>query len=155
MPDLIEIRTTPPDLFQRMERYPKQLDKEMEDTMNDAMILIQGSVPPYPPRNENSNRTGSLGRTIGSQVVGATSSKRWDTPEDKVRTVKRLGSGKYEARFGTRLFYAPKVIGSETQSPLFKALGWWTMRDVKNKAEPGIVKLFNAMADRLVKFLGG
>ena len=151
MPDLIEIQVNPPDLFQRMERYPKELDREMGTTMSAALLHVQGSVPPYPPQRTGSSykRTGTLGRTLGASMDGGA------VGSPDINTIKRLGSGKYEARFGTRLHYAPKVIGAETQEPLFKTLGWWTMRDVKNKAEPGIVKLFNAMADRLVKFLGG
>lgn len=148
--DLIEIHLTPPDLFSRFERYPKELEKEIKTTMEASLLHVWGSVPAYPPQRIGSSyhRTGTLGRTLGTSEGGTKSNK----PE--IYTIKAIGSSKYEARFGTRLHYAPQVIGTETQKPLFKQLKWWTMRDVKNKAEPGIIKLFGAMTERLVKFLG-
>ncbi len=146
-----QIRVNPPDLFSRFERYPKQLDAEVDKTLEQSLLHIQGSVPAYPRQRSGSSykRTETLGRSLGSGFGGG----QGGNPD--IRQIKKLGSGKYEARFGTRLHYAPKVIGTHTQKPLFKSLGWWTMRDVKNKAEPGIKKLFDAMAKRLAKFLGG
>jgi len=149
--DLIEIHMTPPDLLQRMAAYPKDLDREMRKTSEAALLHVQGSVPAYPPQKAGSSyaRTGTLGRTLGSSMSGGVAG----SPD--IKAIKRIGQGKYEARFGTRLFYAPDVIGTGTQKSLFKRLGWWTMRAVQKLAEPGIVKLFNAMAERMVKKIGG
>lgn len=148
--DLIEIHINPPDLFSRFERYPKELEKEMRFTLDQSLHHVWGSVPAYPQQRANSSyrRTGTLGRTLGISMQGGQSGKA------EIFTIKSIGSSKYEARFGTRLHYAPQVIGTQTQKALFKSLRWWTMEDIRKKAEPGIVKLFNLMAERLVKFLG-
>ena len=45
----IEVRFNPPDLPQRMKHYPQKLQQEMERTMKESLIHVQGSVPPYPP----------------------------------------------------------------------------------------------------------
>ena len=65
----------------------------------------------------------------------------------------KIGGG-YEARLGTNLSYAPAVIGTESQQPAFRGR-WWTMKTVMEKAKPGIERLFEAMAGRLVGFLEG
>ena len=46
------------------------------------------------------------------------------------------------------------VIGTESQQPAFRGR-WWTMKTVMEKAKPGIERLFEAMAGRLVGFLEG
>ena len=150
-PPVIEIRMNPPDLLQRMAKYPKQLDKEMGQTMDDAIKYVWVSVPAYPPKSPNSRyvRTGTLGRSLGSSGQGG----RMGNPD--IKQTRRIGQGKYEGRFGTRLHYAPKVIGANTQLPLFKKLGWFTMKTIQDKATKGVVMLFEKMAQRMVKFLGG
>jgi len=139
----IEVRITPPDLIQRMHRYPQQLNQEMERTIKQALAHTQGSVPPYPapPPGSSYVRTGTLGRTIG---LGG----RADIYETR-----RVGAG-YEARLGTRLDYAPYVIGPETQAAPHRGR-WWTMRTVLEKAMPGIERLYEAAANRMVAFLEG
>lgn len=144
MTDEIDIKLTPPDLIQRMRRYPEKLTEEMETTTRAALLHTQGSVPSYPPARPESSyvRTGTLGRSIGLNG-------RADIYE-----VRKIGAG-YEARLGTRLEYAPPVIGSESQLPFFKRRGWWTMKIVLDKATPGIVRLYQAMGARMVHFLEG
>lgn len=141
----IEVTFRPPDLVRRMQRYPDKLHEEMGKTMTQSLAHLQGSVPPYPPAWPSSSyrRTGTLGRSIG---LGG----RADIYE-----VKSLGSGGYEARLGTRLNYAPQVIGPNDQLPLFKARGWWTLRTALDKAKPGIERLFQAMVKRLAAYLEG
>lgn len=141
----IEITFKPPDLVRRMHRYPDKLREEMERTMNQSLKHVQGSVPGYPPAVPTSSyvRTGTLGRTIGAGGGQA-----------DIYEVKGIGAG-YEARLGTRLEYAPYVIGPDDQKPLFKARGWWTMRTVLEKAKPGVERLFEAMARRMANYLGG
>lgn len=149
--DLVEVRLNPPDLIQRMSRYPKELDKEMDKATEQAMLYVWGNVPPYPAKRPGGyQRTGTLGRSLGSSMSGGTTG---GTPD--IYTVKRIGQGKYEGRFGTRLHYAPDVIGSQTQKQLFKKIGWWTMKTIKEKSEKGIQKIFDSMAKRLVKLIGG
>ena len=147
---IIEASLNPPDLLQRMERYPAELKAETEQTLGKALYHVWGSVPAYPPATPGQayQRTGTLGRSLGTSQQGGKSGK----PE--IFTIKRLGSTKYEARIGTRLKYAPDVIGTNTQRPQFKARNWWTMATVVERAEKGVHKLFEAMSKRLVKFLG-
>jgi len=141
--ELIEVKMNPPDLLQRMAKYPKELDREMNKTTEAAVLHVHASVPPYPavPVGSSYIRTGTLGRSL---AIG---------DGQNIKTVKRLGQGRYEGRFGTRLYYAPHVIGTLTQARHMKH--WWTMKTVKDKAQAGIQKLFDKMAGRMVKFLGG
>ena len=143
MTDTITVTFNPPDFPQRMQQYPKELQREMERTMNQALTHLQGSVPPYPPPPPASRyiRTGTLGRSIG---LGGRA---------EIYEVRKIGGG-YEARLGTNLSYAPAVIGTESQQPAFRGR-WWTMKTVMEKAKPGIERLFEAMAGRLVGFLEG
>lgn len=144
MANEVEIRFTPPDLIRRMERYPDELHKEMERTMQQSLAHVQSSVPGYPPARPSSSyrRTGTLGRSIG---LGG---------KAEIYEVKRIGQG-YEARLGTRLHYAPSVIGPNDQLPFFQARGWWTLRTALDKAKPGIERLFEGMSRRMVEFLEG
>lgn len=139
----IEIEIKPPDLANRLRRYPDLLDDEAAKTMRQALAHLQGSVPPYPPAPPNSSyvRTGTLGRTIGSGGGRA-----------DIYTVEKIGGG-YEATLGTRLEYAPSVIGEE-QGKSFRGR-WWKLNSVLKRAEPGIVRLYEAMVERLAKRLGG
>lgn len=144
MTDYITVKFNPPDLPQRMKRYPQRMNEEMERTMKQSLLHMQGSVPPYPPARPSSSyvRTGTLGRSIG---LGG----RADIYE-----VSRIGGG-YEAQLGTRLEYAPQVIGAQSQTPFFKSRGWWNMREVLEKARPGVERLFEAMSKRLASWLDG
>ena len=142
----LEIRFNPPDLLKRMEKYPRKLDKEMGGTMDKALAHVTGSVPSYPPQNPSSKyaRTGTLSRTIG--LSG---------PPD-IREIKRMGQGKYEGKIGTRLHYAPYVIGEQTQARhVARSANWWTTATILKRALPGIVRLFNGTAERMAKFLDG
>ena len=150
-PDVIEIVMNPPDLLQRMARYPKELDREMNKTTEAAVLHVWGSVPPYPAKPVGSTyvrmASAGLGGSLGTGEGGGKSG------QPDIKTVKRIGQGRYEGRFGTRKYYAPHVIGTLTQAWHMKH--WWTMKDVKNKAQAGIQRLFDKMAGRMVKFLGG
>ena len=129
MTDSIELRITPPDLVPRMRRYPEKLQSEMERTMKQSLAHLQGSVPEYPAADPSSSyvRTGTLGRSIG------------------------LGG---RAKFGTRLSYAPYVIDADRQARMHSGR-WWTLQSVLGRAQPGIMRLFEAMTRRMVEFLGG
>lgn len=143
MPE-ITVTFTPPDLLQRMARYPERLDAELERTTKQALMHTRGSVPPYPPARPESRyvRTGTLGRSVG---LGG---------QADIFEVRSLFGG-YEARLGTNVEYAPPVIGDGTQTAFFKGRGWWTMRTVLERAKPGIERLYEAMCKRMVEFLGG
>ena len=146
MTTTIEVTYDPPDLLERMARYPQELDEEMRTTAKKALFHLQGSVPEYPPPPAGSRyqRTGTLGRSIG---LGG--------PAD-VMMVKKVGGG-YESTLGTRLEYAPYVIGSSEDQPsqARHMSHWWTTQTIAEKAEPGIERLYNNSAERMVAFLEG
>lgn len=142
---IFEIRFTPPDLIQRMNRYPERLRQEMATATRKALLHLQGSVPPYPPARPESRyrRTGTLGRSIG---LGGSQADIYE--------VRPIGGG-YEARFGTRLSYAPPVIGPESQTAFFAGRGWWTLATALSKAQPGIELIYEHMCQRMASFLDG
>src|SRR5689334_23309717 len=96
------------ELIKRMKAYPDQLTKSVRVTMQAVLLAVWEAVPPYPPPPEGStyDRTGTLGRTLGSGFEGGQSG------QPDVFTIKELGSA-WEAHFGTNLDYAPYVIGDE------------------------------------------
>lgn len=139
----IEVTTTPRDLFQRMERYPSELDAQMNRTMEQVGLHLVKSVPPYPPPPEGSTyvRTVVLGKSLTKGGGGNV----WNN--------QKLGQGNYEFTFGTNIEYGPFVIGDDTQA---RHMGhWWRMSTVAKKAQPGIVRLFDAMANRIAGWLEG
>lgn len=143
MPE-ITVKFMPPDLIQRMHRAPEKLDAELERTTKQALMHTVGSVPAYPPALPTSSyvRTGTLGRSVG---LGG---------QADIYEVRSLFGG-YEARLGTNVEYAPRVIGDGSQWAFFKARGWWTMKTILERATPGIQRLYEAMCKRLVEYLDG
>lgn len=149
MPDPIEVTTTPPDLIQRMQRYPAQLDAAMQKTAKAAILTVHENVPPYPRRpNSSYRRTGTLGRSLGVGQGGG------PIGSADIMQVKRLGTGQYEGTFGSRLSYAPDVVGDPGQKPIHKGI-WWTITDVANRAAPKVVRLYEEVSKQMVKFLEG
>ena len=145
MADRITITINPPDLIQRMRRYPDELRDEMEKSTRAALAHVQGSVPSYPPARPESRyrRTGTLGRSIGSGGGRAA-----------IYTVEAIGGG-YEGTLGTRLEYAPQVIGPDDQTPFFAGRGWWTLDAALERAEPGIERIYEHMCKRMAARLDG
>src|SRR5512139_2858170 len=148
MPDAIEIKGLD-ELIRRMQQYPDKLKRSMELTMKAAMLALWENVPPYPPEPENSTytRQGILGKTLGSSMAGGKGSNEPDIYE-----VKPMGSG-YEGRFGTKLEYAPFVIGDETQSR--RMSHWWKIGSIATRAAGKIESLFKTLGDNLASFLDG
>lgn len=143
----IEIRTNPPDLFQRLEGYEQRVDTEINKTMEAALRHVEGSAPEYPVQGAGItyNRTYTLGRSIGLQGGRA-----------EIREVRRIGRGKYEGRVGTRLYYAPYVIGDpQARNIQASSSNWWTITDWAKKAEKGIANLFEKMCDRMASWIDG
>jgi hypothetical protein len=146
----IEIRTVPPDLLQRMQRYPDKLDAVLLKTGEAALLHVQGSIPDYPPPlpDQRYRRTGTLGRTLGVGMSGGVIGPA------QIQQVRRIGAAGFEARLGTNLSYAPDVIGDGTQKAIF-AGRWWTMRKVAELARAGVVRLYQAAAERMADWLEG
>ena len=147
MTSAIEIRGLK-ELIQRMQAYPRQLQESVGVTMDAAMLALHENVPPYPPPPETStyDRTGTLGRSLGSDVGGG----RSGTPD--IYEVREMGSS-WEGHFGTNLDYAPYVIGEESQSRHMQH--WWTLKTVADKATDKINRMFGTLAEKLAKFLEG
>jgi len=59
-----------------------------------------------------------------------------------------------EAKFGSRLGYAPDVIG-ENQDPFFSGRGWWTIVEIAHRSRKKIERLFKIMAEEMARFLDG
>ena len=143
--------TTPPDLLQRMAKYPQQLDDVMMKAGKASLLVIQENVPPYPPQPPNSHyrRTGTLGRSLGvGQTGGAVG-----MPD--IFTVKKVGSHAYEGEFGSRLSYAPDVVGEGSQKPIFKAIGWFTTKTIAQRAAGKVVEVYEIAARKMAEFLEG
>lgn len=137
------------EVIQRMEQYPDELHKGMEAAMDATMLVLWENVPPYPPPPDNSSyrRTGTLGRTLGSSMSGGKSGGEPDIYE-----VRPIGSG-FEGRFGTRLEYAPYVIGDDTQA--WMHYQWWTISTVAIRATAKITKLWQLLGEKMARFLDG
>ena len=144
---IIEIRGLA-ELQQRMRDYPKQLAAAIQKTLQASLLTLWENVPPYPPPPEDSTyvRTGTLGRTLGSNIEGG----RSGGPD--VYEVRQLGSV-WEGHFGSALEYAPHVIGDDTQARQNEH--WWKISVIKERAEEKIIKLFGILAEKMAKFLDG
>lgn len=138
------------ELLARMKAYPVKMVQLIAVTMRASLITLWENVPPYPaePPNSAYDRTGTLGRTLGSSASGGTSGG-----EPSIFTVRKLGEG-FEGRFGTNLSYAPYVIGDDTQAAVHSGR-WWNMRFVANKASEKINRLWQTLGDKMAKFLEG
>lgn len=137
------------ELRERMGRFPEKLDEGMEQAMKVTLLLVHGAMPGYPPAPMGSTyrRTGTLGRTLGSSATGGASSQ----PE--IYTVEKMGHG-WEGRFGTRLKYAPYVIGDEQQAKVHQGR-WWVLSDVATRAQGKIQRNWELLAKYMAKFLEG
>lgn len=149
MPTVIEV-TGLDELIERMQRYPVEMHKAQALTTSAALIVLWENVPPYPKQpGEGSEyqRTGTLGRTLGSGEAGGT------VGNPDIFTVKPIGSRGYEGKFGTRLSYAQYVIGDTTQAAHMGY--WWQMKDIAAKSAAKIGRLFNELGEKMARFLEG
>ena len=150
MTDQMTVEFTPPDLLERMRRYPQQLDKVTKYTLGASMLTLQENVPPYPkpPPNSRYKRTGQLGRSLGSSMGGGV------TGTPSINQIKKLGPGAYEGAFGTNLGYAPDVIGNNTQKPVHRGR-WWVMRQILELSTAKINRLWENTSKQLAGYLDG
>ena len=148
MANSIEIRGLD-ELIRRMQQFPERLEASMRETMQAALLTLWENVPPYPapPAGSSYDRTGTLGRTLGSSEGGGTGGGQPDVYE-----VREMGSG-FEGQFGTNLDYAPYVIGDDMQS---RHMGhWWKISVIKDRAQAKIEGLFSTMGEKIAEFLEG
>lgn len=139
------------EIRRKLARFPNKFAAAMRDTMLAALYKIWELVPPYPiaPAGvDDSGRTGTLGRSLGVSEGG----HRFGKPQ--IFEVKQLGAGtaaNFQGEFGTRVQYAPKVIGDDQRMPW--ASYWWNLRVVARGAIEPVLKLFQAMVDEVVRWL--
>lgn len=150
MTDSLEFQWIPADLPRRMAAYAEEMDREAEVAGNEALDALNQSVPAYPspPADSKYVRTERLGRSLGSGFGGG----KMGLPD--VYQFQRLGAGQYEGTFGSRLPYAPWVVGTKKQAGVH-AGRWWVMADLLDRAKDKVAAPFVAAGKRLVAFLGG
>jgi hypothetical protein len=148
----IHVEFDPPDLVQRMRRYPQRLDKIMRLNMRATLVVLQKNVPAYPDRPTPSSykRRGSAGLagSLGSSMTGGA------VGQPDIQVVKALGTGHYQGEFGSRLDYASYVVGDPGQAWMHRGI-WWTMATIKKRAQAKIDRLWERMAERMARFIEG
>lgn len=137
------------ELLERMKKYPLEMHKAMAKTMAASLLVLWENVPGYPPPPEGStyDRTGTLGRSLGSDIGGGKGG------DPSIFAIKPLGSAGYEGKFGTNLEYADVVIG-EHQARVH-AGRWWNIYAIAEKAADKINGLWRTLGDQMAKFLEG
>lgn len=134
------------ELQRQFRRFPQEYKREVKRTLKAGLLVLQEKVPAYPaqPLGSTYERTGQLGRSLGNSESGS----RVGSAD-----VQRIDGVSLEATFGSNTVYAEDVIGEGTQKPIFRRIGWWTVRDIAKNAERKLVQLFNDLADDLAAFL--
>lgn len=127
----------------RLTQYPGKFGEVLHETLQTSMTVLDESKPEYPPKPTGSTyvRTGTLGRTLGS-----------GNSYNGIRTVKPGQGRLMSAEWGSRLKYAPYVIGEKEQAWMHKGR-WWTVATVASRAKPKIEALFRQMTEVLAKWL--
>jgi len=115
--------------------------------MQASLNVLHENVQPYPapPPDSTYRRTGTLGRTLGSSESGGESGK------PQIFEVKQMGH-EVTGRFGTKLEYAPYVIGEGEQAEVHKGR-WWTVKTIAEKAKAKIDRIWQAVGDALARYL--
>ena len=137
------------ELRRRMQKFPHVYNQRIKTTMSWSLHKLWSNVPAYPPKPEGStyDRQGILGKSLGSGMGGG---KAQGTPE--IFDMFEQGGKIDGAEFGTRLEYAPFVIGERQAGHMGH---WWTMKWIAKKTKPQIIKAFKKMAAGLARFLEG
>ena len=136
----------------RFQKFPQKYKNTIMVNLRAALHILWEQVPPYPKQWPNSTyvRQGILAKSLGSDMdTGGKSAGRPDIFEVK------MGPQMSGATFGSRLEYAPRVIGEGTQEEMFRQRGWWTMATIAKRAVPRLNKLFERMVTSLARWLDG
>lgn len=150
MPENIIIRGLD-EIIERLRRKDEKVKQGTKVAMDASLLVLWQNVPPYPNKPEDSNydRTGTLGRTLGSGEGGGQSALN-----PTIYEVREMGEANYEGHFGTDLNYAPSVIGDEDQAWMHRGR-WWQMHDIREKAQERIEKIFQMLGDKVKSFIEG
>ena len=129
------------ELLAKMRQFPQKLRQMERVGMNASLLVLKENVPPYPspPVDSTYRRTGTLGRTLGASSA-----------KPDIYTVKGLGTNHVEGRFGTRLSYAPYIIGDQQAR---QNRHWWKLDSILPKAQEKIVKIWDGIMQQMAKFL--
>lgn len=123
----------------KLKNLPELLNRNMKTAMSNSLLVLHGNVLPYPPKPEKSTyrRTGTLGRSLGSNEGGG----KGGTP-----TVYSItGSGiNMAGKFGTNLNYAKYVIDPDRQAYMHEGR-WWTMKNIMEKSKDKINQVWAMM----------
>jgi len=135
------------ELQAKFAKFPQVFQAALSTTMEAVLYKIWEYVPAYPPPPPNSTytRTGLMGRSIGVSEGGHKLGK------PGIFEIRKRGASFMSASFGTRLSYAPDVIGESQKAP--HNARWWTLGGVARMAEAATIKLFELMARKLVAWL--
>ena len=134
------------ELRQRFADFPRKFTAGMRKALEASLLVLWENVPPYPSRQSDYRRTGTLGRTLGVGESGGREGK----PD--IYQVIKLGGDMDAGEFGTRLDYARYVIGDGEQA-WFHQPYWWTMSDIAEGAEDKIIQVFDQLAEALAAWL--
>ena len=137
------------ELRRRMRQFPQKYNQAVKTTLSWSLHKLWSNVPPYPPKPTGStyDRKGILGKSLGSSEGGG---KAQGEPD--IFVMYEHGGNVDNAEFGTRLNYAPFVLGERQASHMGH---WWTMKKLAKKTKPDIIKAFKKMALKLAQFLEG
>ena len=129
------------ELKARFDGLAKGMSGALEDAAGEAVLHVHSQVPPYPapPPNSTYRRTGTLGRSITTDV-------------------RALGS-KHVGVIGTATVYAPWVISEKrvgTRGPQagMHAGRWWTLHGVVRGAHDEIMRIYRKAIASLFGFGG-
>lgn len=113
----------------RLERRGDLAPGVMRQATERAVLYVHGRVPPYPPPPPDSRyvRTGTLGRSITTEV-------------------RDVGSATVGV-IGTAVVYAPwvisaKEVGGRGPQAWMHRGRWWTLHEVVERARDGIVRIY-------------
>jgi hypothetical protein len=156
------------EVIARMRSFPVQMRAVANRTLMAVLLFIWSKVPGYPPQPKVSGdkvsfktrageyvewgetayrRTGTLGRTLGVGEGGG------QLGQPQIYDVRNDG-GYQSAHFGTRLDYAPYVIGDYAEEQAGHMRHWWTIpQDLLHAAYDGIVNLFTVMTEELAAWI--
>ncbi len=125
-------------LNKKLRRAGNNTKPAIKKATRKAVLYIHSQVPPYPPPLPNSDyrRTGTLGRSITTEVRDIGS-----------QTVGLIGSA---------VIYAPDVISAKKvgkrgpQKRIHKGR-WYTLQGVVKKAHKDVLKIYRKMIAELLK----
>ena len=132
--------------IEKMKESPRALRRLMKLGMENSLLALWENVPPYPrkPADSTYDRKGILGKTLGVDMNGG----KISTKPDIYRVIDR--SERFEGRFGTKLKYAPYVIGDVEQARVHRER-WWTMSKIAENAKDKITQIWDRLVEEIAK----